>query len=396
MLIAQDMKVAFYAFDIFSPSDTAGFVHTIEITQKISSIVDLKLFAAPSFSRALNPFLWEERIEGMDINYARFTLWFKPYLIPFIPFNFLSYYLVQKKTKQFCPDLIHERFHSPNPFGYRISRKLGVPRILEVNSPYIEDEAYKNPLFQKIAKKDRKKQFENADAIITQTETLKNIIARATDVPIYVVPNGVNTKKFIPHDPSALRNKLGIPENAIVITFSGSFRKWHGVHLIPETAKKLMESHDNVHFLMIGSGKLFEKIKNSGMKNTIFLGSVNYNKLPDYLNISDICIAPFDASEFKYFENLGFWWNPLKLFEYLGMGKPVVSFDFDEVRKIVASAGLLARPGDLNEFIEKLEYLIDNKKEQELLGKNARELALKKYDWKKRAEETVKIYQKVL
>jgi glycosyltransferase involved in cell wall biosynthesis len=396
MLIAQDMKVAFYAFDIFSPSDTAGFVHTIEITKKISSIVDLKLFAAPSFSRALNPFLWEERIEGLDINYARFTLWFKPYLIPFIPFNFLSYYLVHKKTKQFRPDMIHERFHSPNPFGYRISRKLGVPRILEVNSPYIEDEAYKNPIFQKIAEKDRKKQFENADTIITQTETLKNIIANATDVPIYVVPNGVNTKKFKPHDPSALRKKLAIPENSIVITFSGSFRKWHGVHLIPEMAKKLMESHDNVYFLMIGRGQLFEKIKNSGMKNTIFLGSVNYNKLPDYLNISDICIAPFDASEFKYFENLGFWWNPLKLFEYLGMGKPVVSFDFDEVRKIVASAGLLARPGDLNEFIEKLEYLIDNKKERELLGKNARELALKKYDWKKRAEETVKIYQKVL
>ena len=240
------MKVAFFAFDIFSPSDTAGFVHTIEIAQKISSIVDLKLFAAPSFKRALNPFLWEERIESLDINYARFTLWFKPYLIPFIPFNFLSYYLVYKKTKQFRPDIIHERFHTPNPFGYRISQKIDVPRILEVNSPYIEDEAYKNPILKKIAEKDRKTQFEHADAIITQTETLKKIISNVTDVPIYVVPNGVNTTKFKPCDSSELRNKLGIPENAVVITFSGSFRKWHGVHLIPKIAERLNKSYDNV------------------------------------------------------------------------------------------------------------------------------------------------------
>jgi glycosyltransferase involved in cell wall biosynthesis len=390
------MKVAFFAFDIFSPSDTAGFVHTIEITKKLSSLVELKLFAAPSIKRALNPFLWEERIEGLNINYARFTLWFKPYLIPFIPFNFLSYYRVYTKTKQFHPDIIHERFHSPNPFGYRISRKIDVPRVLEVNSPYIEDEAYKNPIFKKIAEKDRRTQFEHADAIITQTETLKKIISNVTDVPIYVVPNGVNTTKFKPGDSSELRNKLGIPEDAVVITFSGSFRKWHGVHLIPKIAEKLMKSYDDLYFLMIGSGQLFEKIKNSGMKNTFFLGSVNYNKLPAYLNISDICIAPFDASEFKYFEKLGFWWNPLKLFEYLSMGKPVVSFDFDEVKKIVADGGLLANPGDLNDFVEKLEYLVNNRKERQRLGNNARELALKEYDWKKRAEETVKIYQKVL
>lgn len=390
------MRVAFFAFDIFSPSDTAGFVHTIEMAQRLSSLADLKLFAAPSLKRALNPFLWDEKIEGLDVSYARFTLWFKPYLIPFIPFNFLSYSLVYKRTKHFCPDLIHERFHSPNPFGYRISKKIGVPRILEVNSPYIEDEAYKNSILKRIAEKDRKKQFEHADAIITQTETLKKILSNVTDVPIYVVPNGVNTTKFKPQDSSIIRNKLGIPQDAIVITFSGSFRRWHGVHLIPAIADKLMHSNREIYFLMIGSGQLFGKIKNSGLKNTIFLGSVNHTLLPSYLNISDICIAPFDASEFKYFEVHGFWWCPLKLFEYLSMGKPVVSFDFEEVRKIVANGGLLATPGDLNDFIEKLGYLIDNKKERQRLGNNARELALKEYDWKRRAEETMNIYRKVL
>ncbi|MCZ7357722.1 MAG: glycosyltransferase family 4 protein [Candidatus Methanoperedens sp.] len=390
------MKVAFFAFDIFSPSATAGFVHTIEMAKNLKSLVDLKLFVAPSIKRALNPFLWNERVEGLELDYARFTLWFKPYLIPFVPFNFLSYYSVYNKTKEFHPDIIHERFHSPNPFGYHISEKIGAPRILEVNSPYIEDEAYKSKTLIKIAEKDRKRQFEHADAIITQTETLKKVISNVTDVPVYVVPNGVNTTKFRPIDSHSLRKRLGIPENAIVIAFSGSFRKWHGVHLIPKMARILMEKYSDVYFLMIGSGYLYENIRNSGMKNTIFLGSVNYNSLPAYLSMSDICVAPFDASEFEYFDKLGFWWNPLKLFEYLSMGKPVISFDFDEVKKIIGNGGLLARAGDLDDFIKKLEYLINNKNERQKLGDNARILAFREYDWKKRAQETVNIYQKVL
>ncbi len=59
-------------------------------------------------------------------------------------------------------------------------------------------------------------------------------------------------------------------------------------------------------------------------------------------------------------------------------------------------AGLLAPAGDLNDFIEKFEYLINNKNERQRLGNDAREKALKEYDWQKRAEETVNIYQKVL
>ena len=78
------------------------------------------------------------------------------------------------------------------------------------------------------------------------------------------------------------------------------------------------------------------------------------------------------------------------------MGKPVVSFDFDEVRKIIKNSGLLARVGDLSDFIDKLDYLINNKDEREKLGKHGRELALREYDWEKRAEETVDVYKKVL
>lgn len=388
------MKVAFFAFDIFAPSATGGFVHTIEMAQKLASFVDLKLFTAPPFKTALNPFTWKKKIDGLDTDYARFTLWFKPYLIPFIPFNFLSYYLVYTKTKRFHPDIIHERFHSPNSFGYNISRRIGVPRILEVNSPYIEDEAYKNPIFKKIAEKDRKKQFEHADAIITQTETLKKIISKVTNVPIHVVPNGVNTGKFRPLDSSALRKKLGIPENAVVVAFSGSYRKWHGVHLIPKIAGKLKSN--NVYFLMIGSGKLLGKIKNSGMRNTIFPGSVDFNMLPAYLNVSDICIAPFDASEFKYFEKHGFWWNPLKLFEYLSSGKPVVSFDYEEIRKIVRDAGLLADIGDIEDFTDKLSFLVENESVRKEMGRRGRETAVKEYDWQIRAGQVIEVYKQIV
>jgi len=68
---------------------------------------------------------------------------------------------------------------------------------LEVNSLYIEESVYTGRA-REIALNQRKKLFEQCKAIITQTETLKCIIEKLTDKPIYVIPNGVDTEKFTP------------------------------------------------------------------------------------------------------------------------------------------------------------------------------------------------------
>ncbi|HEY9245389.1 MAG TPA: glycosyltransferase family 4 protein, partial [Candidatus Methanoperedens sp.] len=226
----------------------------------------------------------------------------------------------------------------------------------------------------------------------------KKILETITEKPIYVVPNGVDTEKFRPDIASGnnIRRSLGLSSEDVIVTFVGSFREWHGVHQIPAIASEIGKKYKTVKFILIGSGHLYDLVNRTRSGNMLILGSKEYNEIPGYLAISDILIAPFDASRFKYIDKYGFWWNPVKIFEYLSSGKPVVTYDYPEIVNIVKDAGMLAAAGDINDFTTKLEYLIQEEKVRHELGKKARELAIKEYSWNIRAKQTTDIYKEVL
>jgi glycosyltransferase involved in cell wall biosynthesis len=165
---------------------------------------------------------------------------------------------------------------------------------------------------------------------------------------------------------------------------------------MPEIAKRLAY-HRNVKFLLIGSGPIYESVKNLSKGLPIeFTGSLSDREIPEILASSDILIAPFDASGYNALETYGFWFCPVKLFEYMASGKAIVSFGYKEVKRIIRDAGLLAEPNNLNEFINKIEMLIEDGKLRRCLGSKARKIAEKEYSWKRRAEQTIDVYNKVL
>ncbi len=392
------MKIAYFAFDQFIPSKHAGFVHTYEIVNGLLQIGnDVTLYALPAPPGLYNLLKWKDMYRDIKVKYVRFTVSFRPGVVAFLPLNIPSFFFAWKNLTEQNPDIIHERFHTPNPFGRYLAVKKNIPLVLEVNSLYIEDGAYKNKLLNKIATCDRSAQFRNAKALITQTESLKKMLGTITDKPVFVVPNGVDTKKFRPDiESGGMRKEWNLKDEDIVVTFVGSFREWHGVHQIPVIASAINMKHKNVKFLLIGGGPLYDTVRKSCSENMILPGPKEYEEIPGCLAMSDILIAPFDASRFKYFEKYGFWWNPVKLFEYASAGKPVVSYDYPEIRKISGKNGLLAEVGNIEDFIDKLDTLIEDESLRNELGKIGRETAVKEYDWTARARQTENVYRQVL
>jgi len=386
-------NIAYFAFDQLIPSEHAGFVHTISIVKSLKEFGNkIVLYAIPSGLNLVNILKWKGEYEGIPINYTRFVTSFKLKYRIFSFLNLVSYPIVLKSIKKQNPEIIHERFCLPCKYSIKIYKKFdSIPKILEVNSLFVEEGIYP-PKIAKIAKKQRREIFKLCNAIITQTETLKSQISKLTEKPVYVIPNGVDTRKFKPNlNAKHLRKELNLKKDEIIVTFVGSFRKWHGVEKIPKIAKKF--ENKKVKFLLIGHGELFDYVKKIKTKNMILLGSKPHEEIPKYLAISDILIVPFNHD---YFKNSDFWWNPVKLFEYMASGKPIVSYDYKEVRKIVRDSGLLAKPGNLNDFIKKLEYLIEDENLRRKMGRRARDIVVKEYDWKIRAKETMKVYEKVL
>lgn len=367
------LNVAYFAFSEEYGGNHAGFTHSFYIIKALSNL-DVKIKAFFKFESNLG-------YNGLDVNAVIFPS--LKNLFKVNPFEYIgSYFSVRKKIRNV--EIIHERFHV-NPIDlFFIGKK---PYILEVNDPAIvlhDSFLYKYLINLK---------FRRCNCIITQTETLKKILSKYTNKQIYVVSNGVDTSVFGSNIKSNIRKIYNIKNNEILVIYVGAFMQWHGVNDFVSLANKFK----NVKFLMIGDGPEFENVKKSsyGMSNLILLGSKHPEEIPKYLYAADICIAPFNTEKFKKLDKYGFWWCPVKLFEYMATGKPVLSYNYEEVKNIIKDGGLLAQPGNFKDFTKKLDTLINNLKLRSKLGNKARKIALN-YDWSYRAKEIYEIYKKCL
>lgn len=385
----KTLKIVYLGFTEKLSSKHAGAVHVGEIVRGfIKNKHKVYLYCE------------EDNVHYNYVHYAKIPIGFKNLL----PLNIIKTIPTLRRIlgdfKRNKPDIIYERWLHPDIFSYFIAKITQVPRILEVNYP-VTEEFHSYPVLSTISGFFRKIQFNQCSAIITQTKTLAKLLRTLTSTPIYVVPNGVNTSRF--------KTKLNIPtvfnnindiEKKMIITFVGSFRPWHGTQQIPLIAEKIIQKHKNVIFILVGDGELLANVKKSipdSLKSDIILtGAQSYNEIPKYLANSDILIAPFDAANWKVFRKYSFWWCPIKLFEYMSSGKPIVSYDYLEVEEIIGNNNLLARKGDMDDFIDKLDYLINNKSLRIRIGKQNRLIAIKEYKWNGRVKQTLKIINDVL
>ncbi|MCD6434123.1 MAG: glycosyltransferase family 4 protein [Candidatus Diapherotrites archaeon] len=346
------MKGKISAIYYCNDKNGAGFLHSKHIANELAKIAEAKLITKP---RSLKEFLkYRKRIKEADIFHERFCI---------------------------------------NPMPLLLWFGSDAKYVLEMNDPGFETwSGLKKYLYRPFIK--LKLLF--CDAIVTQTETLRKIISRHTDKPIFVLPNAANPSLFrIPRkEINKIKDKY---RNKKVVCLVSSFQPWHGVI---ETIKLAVKKEfGNVVFLLIGNGPLYEKakslVKEKNLERRVkLLGSMEQKRLAKYIKASDVCIAPFTLN-FAPLAKYGFWWNPLKLYEYMAAGKPIVSFNFAEVRKIVGKAALLAKPNDFNDFANKLRMLLSNSNLRRKLHREAEKLS-KENTWKKRAKQLLNIYKGLL
>jgi glycosyltransferase involved in cell wall biosynthesis len=202
-----------------------------------------------------------------------------------------------------------------------------------------------------------------------------------------------NPDRINPTKVADLRRRLSIGDDKRVVVFLGSFRRWHGVWEFVHAAELILARRGDVTFLMIGSGELFDEVESyvreRGLANRLILaGQVDYSQVPIYLALADVGVAPFDTAAHPPLR-MGFYWSPLKVFEYMAMSLPVVTIDIAPLNEIVRAGqeGLLYREGDSEGLVRAIEKLVDEPELARRLGASARERVTARYSWQVHCEQ---------
>ena len=280
-------------------------------------------------------------------------------------FNVTLFRSLRKEWQRWHPDAIYERYTVFNLAGAALARRIGVPHLLEVNAPLrLERARTKGLRLDSIAGLIERRLFRSADGVLTVTAALRRYVlgrgGRAERT--LVVPNGVDVDRFSAgrNNRQTMRARWGLRDDEFVIGFAGSLKSWHGTETLIDAFGLLHRSEPDLHLLIVGEGPMDESLRaragELGLAGSItFTGKVAHSDMPRVLAAMDAGVAPYlDAPDFYF--------SPLKIYEYMAAGLPVVASDAGDIATLVreGETGLLSTPGDPVSLSTALRRLVES------------------------------------
>ena len=223
--------------------------------------------------------------------------------------------------------------------------------------------------------------------IVSITVFLKDELAKLgiNKEKILVAPDGVDVEQFnVKESVSACREELGLPLDKKIVLYSGHLYNWKGVYTLAEASKMLDE---NTLTVFVGGtagdkARLVSFIKKNNLNNTLIVGYRPPREVPLYLHAADILVLPNSAKK----EISSHFTSPLKLFEYLASGKPIIASDLPSLREILNDSNAhFATPDDVEKLASSINYALKDTKGSAHRAQQARQDA-KKYSWLERAK----------
>lgn len=294
---------------------------------------------------------------------------------------------LREVVSTFRPDLIYERYSPFAVAGVMTAKRLGVRHLLEVNAPLAwEGRRYRRQALQEAAESLEQAAIAATSLVVTVSRELREMLVAAGAAPskVAVVPNGVDAELFSPEG-ETYRDGL---EDRVVIGFVGSLKPWHGVELLAEAFRQLAPD-SRFHLLIVGDGPeapLIDSLDRELPGRVTRVGAVPHADVPKYLRAMDIAVAPYPALERFYF-------SPLKVLEYMAVGRAVVATGVGQLAEMIRAGvnGLLVEPGRPGALTDAIAFLADDASRRRALGTAAAERVRREHLWTHRATQVLEL-----
>lgn len=284
-------------------------------------------------------------------------------------------------VRAFRPDLLYERLSAFAGGGTDLARRLGVPRLVEVNAPVIAERAgYQGVANVGVGERLERRALDGAH-VLAVSEALAAWARSRGAASVHVVPNGVDVARFA-HDPAAAartRAALGI-EEARVVGFAGSLKPWHGVDVLLAAAARLSTARPDLRVLVVGDGPERTRLESIAAAllpgRVVFTGAIPNAAIPAHLAAFDVAAAPYVAPA----GSVGFYFSPMKVVEAMAAGRPVVASRFPSIEALLAGFGRLVPPGDVTALAAAIDQALDDP-DAGAVAERARQRAAADHDW---------------
>lgn len=291
--------------------------------------------------------------------------------------------MLLEAARGFRPHFVYERHALHCRAGLDVARVLGVPLLLEVNSPMVAEMQRLGSLrLPARASATEREVLGGADAVLAVTRVLAGLLAASGARPdrLHVIGNGADPARYddaARQAALAVRSRWQLPPGGVAVGFVGYMRPWHNLELMLDAmARPALQA---VVFVLIGDGPALPAVlacaRALGLQDRVkALGDVPPALLPAHLLACDGALIPA-INEYA---------SPLKLFDALAAGVPVLAPDQPNVREYLVhgETALLFRPGDGGDLAQQLHRLVHEPGAAKALGQAGRLLLLQqRWTW---------------
>jgi len=278
-------------------------------------------------------------------------------------------------------DAIYERYSLWSFAGMEHAAGAGIPGLLEVNAPLIEEQAEHRGLCDRAAAvRVTERAFAAATALLAVSHEVASYL---NGFPldcrnVHVIPNGVDPARF----PAGLSPCRPAVPGAFTVGFVGTLKPWHGVDVLLDALGRLRSRDAAYRGLIVGDGPQRAALEDRAGRDELlrgaveFTGAVSPEQVPSLLASMDVAVAPYPDLRRFYF-------SPLKIYEYMAAGRPVVASRIGQLETVIEDGvnGLLCAPGDAAALCVPIERLRQSRELCGRLGQAGRACVLRAHTW---------------